>query len=69
MGSSRLEEPLARYAVDVVFHGHAHHGAPEGRTAGGAAVYNVSMSLLQRVYPDRAPFRIVELAAAATPPD
>ena len=30
LGSSRLEEPLIRYPVDVVFHGHAHHG-----TAGG----------------------------------
>lgn len=69
LGSSRLEEPLARHAVDVVFHGHAHHGAPEGRTAGGALVYNVSMSLLQRVYPDRAPFRIVELSPGAPPPD
>src|SRR3954447_4901684 len=30
LGSSRLEEPLTRYPVDVVFHGHAHHGTPEG---------------------------------------
>ncbi len=29
---SRLEEPLTRYPVDVVFHGHAHHGSAEGRT-------------------------------------
>ena len=65
LGSSRLEEPLARYAVDVVFHGHAHHGSPEGRTAGGAPVYNVSMALLQRAYPDRSPFRIVELTPSA----
>ena len=60
LGSSRLEEPLSRYPVDVVFHGHAHHGAAEGRTMGNVPVYNVSMSLLQRMgHPT--PFRIVEL--------
>jgi Icc-related predicted phosphoesterase len=61
LGSSRLEEPLTRYPVDVVFHGHAHHGATEGRTLGDVPVYNVSVMLLQRTYPDRPPFRIVEL--------
>jgi Icc-related predicted phosphoesterase len=61
LGSSRLEEPLSRYAVDVVFHGHAHHGAPEGRTKAKVPVYNVSMMLLQRTFPDRPPFRVVEL--------
>jgi Icc-related predicted phosphoesterase len=61
LGSSRLEEPLTRYPVDVVFHGHAHHGATEGRTLGDVPVYNVSMMLLQRTYPDRPPFRVVEL--------
>jgi Icc-related predicted phosphoesterase len=63
LGSSRLEEPLSRYPVDVVFHGHAHHGSVEGRTMGDVPVYNVSMMLLQRVYPDRPAFRIVELPA------
>jgi 3',5'-cyclic AMP phosphodiesterase CpdA len=61
LGSSRLEEPLTRYPVDVVFHGHAHHGAPESRTRGETPVYNVSMVLLQHTYPDRPPFRVVEL--------
>jgi Icc-related predicted phosphoesterase len=62
LGSSRLEEPLNRYPVDVVFHGHAHHGAPEGRTMNGTPVYNVSYTLLQHSYPDHPPFRLVELA-------
>ncbi len=35
LGSSRLEEPLNRYAVTAVFHGHAHHGTLEGQTTGG----------------------------------
>ncbi|HEU5170234.1 MAG TPA: metallophosphoesterase [Gemmatimonadales bacterium] len=61
LGSSRLEEPLSRYQVDAVFHGHAHHGQLEGRTLGGAPVYNVSLSLLRRAWPDRVPFRILEL--------
>jgi Icc-related predicted phosphoesterase len=62
LGSSRLEEPLNRYPVDAVFHGHAHNGQPEGKTIGNTPVYNVSMALLQRLYPDRPPFRLLELA-------
>src|SRR5215211_188550 len=46
LGSSRLEEPLIRYPVDAVFHGHAHHGTLEGKTVGGVKVYNVSLALL-----------------------
>jgi Icc-related predicted phosphoesterase len=61
LGSSRLEEPLTRYPVDAVFHGHAHHGQLEGRTRSGTQVFNVSLSLLQRCWPERAPFRILEL--------
>ncbi len=61
LGSSRLEEPLIRYPVDVVFHGHAHHGTLEGKTVGGVTVYNVSLALLQRSFPDLPPFRVIEL--------
>jgi Icc-related predicted phosphoesterase len=61
LGSSRLEEPLTRYPVDAVFHGHAHHGQLEGRTRSGTPVYNVSLSLLQRCWPDRTPYRILEV--------
>ncbi|HJP56974.1 MAG TPA: metallophosphoesterase [Gemmatimonadales bacterium] len=68
LGSGRLEEPLSRYPVDMVFHGHAHHGAPEGRTRDGIPVYNVSMALLQRAWPARPPFRVVELPAPASAP-
>jgi hypothetical protein len=67
MGSSRLEEPLDRYQVSAVFHGHAHNGQPEGRTRGGVPVYNVAMSLLQKLYHDRPPFRIISLPAAPPP--
>jgi Icc-related predicted phosphoesterase len=61
LGSGRLEEPINRYRVSAVFHGHAHHGQPEGRTHEGIPVYNVAMPLMLRVYPQQPPFRIVEL--------
>ena len=60
LGSSRLEEPLNRYAVTAVFHGHAHHGTPEGQTT-GEPVYNVAMPLLHKTCPARPPFRLVEI--------
>ncbi|MEJ8814523.1 metallophosphoesterase [Variovorax ureilyticus] len=69
LGSSRLEEPLLRYAVDAVFHGHAHRGTLEGRTVNGIPVYNVAKPLLQRTRPDSPPFFLFELPreAADTP--
>jgi Icc-related predicted phosphoesterase len=65
LGCSRLEEPLARYSVTAVLHGHAHHGAPEGRTSTGIPVHNVALPLLKRVSAEQ-PFRVLELAASAT---
>jgi len=61
LGSSRLEEPIDRYRVSTVFHGHAHHGALEGRTKGNAQVYNVAMPLLVASFPDQLPFRVIEV--------
>jgi Icc-related predicted phosphoesterase len=61
LGSSRLEEPLLRYPVDAVFHGHAHRGALEAKTINGVPVYNVAKPLLQRTRPDQPPFRVIEL--------
>ncbi len=66
LGSSRLEEPLSRFPVDAVFHGHAHHGQPEGHTLSGIRVYNVSLTLLQRLTPDHT-FRLLELPREVTP--
>jgi Icc-related predicted phosphoesterase len=65
LGCSRLEEPLGRFPVTAVFHGHAHHGQPEGRTAKNVPVYNVSMCLMRETFPDR-PFRLFEIDSTAT---
>ena len=65
LGSSRLEDPLLRYPVDVVVHGHAHRGALEGRTVNGIPVYNVAKPLLQRSDPQRPPFRVLDIPREA----
>jgi Icc-related predicted phosphoesterase len=64
LGSSRLEEPINRYGVAAVFHGHAHHGSPEGRTSAGIPVYNVSLPLMRQQAAGGSPWRIVELGPA-----
>src|SRR5262245_23097337 len=64
LGSSRLEEPIGRYPVTFVLHGHAHRGQPEGRTASGTPVYNVSRQRLTRRFGDRPPFRVFEIPVA-----
>lgn len=69
LGSSRLEEPLLRYPVDAVFHGHAHRGTLEGRTINGVPVFNVAKPLLQRSRPGQPPFRLFELPREAPPED
>jgi Icc-related predicted phosphoesterase len=65
LGSSRLEEPLNRYPVAAVFHGHAHHGTPEGCTSTGIPVYNVAYPLLRRTFRGHPPVRILELPLPA----
>ena len=61
LGSGRLEEPLARYPVTAVIHGHAHNGTLEGCTAAGVPVYNVAMPLLKKCWPEQAPFRVIDI--------
>jgi Icc-related predicted phosphoesterase len=65
LGSSRLEDPINRYNATAVLHGHAHHGSPEGRTTSGVPVYNVSMPLLKRHFPNRPAFRVLEVPRQA----
>jgi hypothetical protein len=54
--------------VSVVFHGHAHHGSPEGRTREDIPVFNVSAPLLKKHFPDTPPVRIYDLPIEAPAP-
>jgi uncharacterized protein len=59
LGSTRLVAPCDAFGAVAVFHGHAHHGAPEGRTPRGVPVYNVAMPVLKRVWDAR--FRVFDV--------
>lgn len=61
VGSSRLEDPINRFPVSLVVHGHAHRGRLEGVTKSNVPVYNVSMPLLMRSFPDRPAFRVFDV--------
>jgi Icc-related predicted phosphoesterase len=65
LGSSRLEDPINRFPVSLVVHGHAHQGQAEGRTSRGVPVYNVSMPLLTRTFPERPPFRVFPMPVSS----
>jgi Icc-related predicted phosphoesterase len=49
LGSDRLANAIDRHGADVIFHGHAHHGSPEGQTQGNIPVHNVSRFVRSRV--------------------
>jgi len=58
LGSSRLAETIDRFKVTAVVHGHAHRGRYEGRTPGGAPVYNVAMQIPK---PSGKPYALLEV--------
>ena len=58
LGSSRLGETIDRFRVSAVVHGHAHRGTYEGRTPGGAPVYNVAMHIEK---PTGRPYALLEI--------
>ncbi|HEX5165815.1 MAG TPA: metallophosphoesterase [Thermomicrobiales bacterium] len=62
LGCSRLEDPINRYPVMAVFHGHAHNGTHEGHTTSGIPVYNVSHGLLKKIQPSGSGFHVMEIA-------
>jgi Icc-related predicted phosphoesterase len=68
LGSGRFEEPLNRFGVAAAFHGHAHRGSPEGHTATGIPIYNVSLPVLQQLDPTQPPLRIIEVKVPPAPP-
>jgi len=45
---------------------HAHRGRPEGYTKEHVPVYNVSLPLLTRAFPDRPHFRVFQIPVDAT---
>lgn len=61
LGCSRLEEPLTRFEVSAVVHGHAHKGTAEGKTSTGIPVYNVALPVLQAAFPHQPPYRMIEV--------
>lgn len=61
LGSSRLEDPINRHGCNVVFHGHAHRGTPEGKTQTGIPVFNVSLSLMRKTFPEGPVWRMFEI--------
>ena len=58
--SSRLVEPIERFGVTAVVHGHAHSGTFQGKTVTGIPVYNVAFAIMQRVQPER-PYLVLDL--------
>src|ERR1051326_2217346 len=60
LGSSRLAETIDHFDVDVVFHGHAHHGSHQGKTMKGTPVYNCCYQLAQKMNAEQ-PFTVVEV--------
>lgn len=60
LGTSRLAEVIDRHGADLVVHGHAHHGTPNGKTTGGIPVHNVAISLLQAQQPPGA-YRVFDI--------
>ncbi len=60
LGNSRLSDVCDRFEATVVFHGHAHHGKPVGKTRGGVPVYNVAQPVLLQEKPGQF-YRVVDI--------
>jgi uncharacterized protein len=60
LGSSRLIEVVDRHGANLVVHGHAHHGSPEGKTTAGIPVYNVALHILQSLDSAK-PYRVFDV--------
>ncbi len=50
LGAFQLGAAIDRGRAQLALHGHAHHGAERGMTAGGVPVRNVALPLLRRPY-------------------
>jgi Icc-related predicted phosphoesterase len=61
LGSDRMAAPILEHGPDLVLHGHAHDGSPEGRI-GEVPVFNVSLPVTER------DFWTIELDASTSSP-
>lgn len=66
LGCGRHEEPLLRYKVSAVFHGHAHRGTFQGALENGTPCWNVALPLMRQRSPER-PFHVITLDSDAEP--
>jgi Icc-related predicted phosphoesterase len=60
LGSARLSEVVDRHGANLVVHGHAHHGKPDGKTISGIPVHNVSLPILMSQSPP-CPYRLFDV--------
>ena len=60
LGSSRLSEVADRHGANLILHGHAHHGSPDGKTTAGIPVHNVALHILQQQNPP-VPYRVFDV--------
>ena len=72
LGSSRLAETIDHFNVNVVFHGHAHHGTYQGQTTKGTPVFNCCLQLVNQITPtpvriDRGLIRFHEIQKSWNP--
>jgi Icc-related predicted phosphoesterase len=60
LGSARLADAIDRFDhVKAAVHGHAHHGAYEGRTPRGTPVYNVAQYVVRAKF--GRPYALLEI--------
>ena len=50
LGSYLLAEAIDATGADLVVHGHAHRGSPQGTTPGGVRVRNVAQPVIRAAY-------------------
>ena len=60
LGNSRLSEVADRHGANLILHGHAHHGSPDGKTTAGIPVHNVALHILQQQNPP-VPYRVFDV--------
>lgn len=60
LGTTRLAAAIDEGGATLAFHGHAHHGAPDGATKRGALVHNVSLPVIRAAGEARG-YRVFEI--------